>query len=473
MNEKQLLFEFEIKYPFLYRVEVNRVPLYTCLRDHTLMLLRDGDAVAQKAENNSKGRVFPRRLMDGILKLPQLRRAKTLIFTSSVYRRDHGRNLAAEYLMEHYPGAAVFEWPSRNEAFDRAYFSDPNRERYCPLDFYLVLFKAARLLHRKSMAEKEERLREELRRRFEAAPPPANGNEAAAIRYLLDTLPESYVTTELSHSIFRRLFRGYTSIQYAVDFWGSGRENIFPVLPGTPEKIELQHGLISGTHPGYVYPDFVREADTDFFRRTLLVYGEATKRILCDASIFREEQIKVIGNPRIQMYRRVFGTREQEKSLILFTSQPFEQDGSGVEYYHDMVLFLHAVTSYLKEKDLRKRFQLGIKLHPRETEDVLELYRREVPGCVLFDSNEELFELLSRSYLHLTVSSTTLFEAAEFGVPTVLFAFSAVPLAEASHYGFPVRMIHTPAETAQVLQTVAGEYQKYLSYLQERTKEYM
>ena len=447
---------------------VNGVPLYTCLRDQTLTLLRDGAGGTGAPETAQKGRIFPKRLLDGAIRLPRLRRAKTVVFTSSVYRRDRGRNLACEYLMEKYPDTAVFEWPSRNEAFDSAYFSDPNRDRYCPLDFYLVRYKLARLLRKKRMAADAERIRNQLRAEFDAAPPPENENEAAAIRYLLDTLPESYAATELSQSIFRRMFRRYTSIRYAIDFWGSGRENIFPVLPGAPEKIELQHGLISAEHPGYIYPRFVKTVPSDFFQRKLLVYGEGTKRLLCSRSVFDEAQIEVVGNPRIRMYRRVFGVREQERSLILFTSQPFEQDGSGTGYYDTVIPYLKALQNMTRSG----KYALWIKLHPRETETIAARYNTAIPDVKVCGAASELYELLNRTYIHITANSTTLYEAAEFGAPTITLRYTGYDPKRI--FGNEVFVADDPAGLQSILRELTNEdrYNCYLTQLQILSKEF-
>ena len=48
---------------------------------------------------------------------------------------------------------------------------------------------------------------------------------------LIQEMPKSYASTVISQQLFRKLFRKYNNIEYAIDFWGSGRENIIPVLP--------------------------------------------------------------------------------------------------------------------------------------------------------------------------------------------------------------------------------------------------
>ena len=109
MSIEETLLRFEKKYMFLYEIEVNGFPVYTCFRDRVNLLL-SGDEVEKKIEfEDEKGRVYPKRIWDSLLKFRKFKKSKTLIFTSSMFRRDYGRNLAAEYLMEKYPESVVFE----------------------------------------------------------------------------------------------------------------------------------------------------------------------------------------------------------------------------------------------------------------------------------------------------------------------------------------------------------------------------
>lgn len=464
MSDFETLTGFETRYPFLYDVIVSGVPVYTCLRDHVLYLLSGGEE--KQAEPSPKGRAFPLRILHGLWKLWRLRKARTVIFTSAVYRRDRGRNLASEFLMEKYPDAAVFEWLSRNETFDRAYFRDPNRSRICPLDGYAVIYKLSCLIHKKLLLKRENDYRKLLRESFQTAPPPENETQQAAIDYLLRALPESCAVTEHSQSIFRRLFRRYQRIEYAVDFWGGGRENIFPVLPGNPEKIELQHGLISSTHPGYIYPDFVKDVRSEFFKRKLLVYGEGTKKLLCSESIFCEEQIEVTGNPRIQMYKKLFPVKSGRRDLILFTSQPFEQDGSGVRYYETVIPLIQKLSEAIAANEHLHKMHLAIKLHPRENGSAVDRYRCNLGDEVcIYDNTSQLYDLLGISWLHLTACSTVLYEAAEFGVPTLILPYDKYN--PKSIFGFELKQMHSNVDMNSELVWLCNEnnYETYLKYI--------
>lgn len=142
------------------------MPVYTCFRDSVSLIL-SGEANSKEIEyEEEKGKIYLRRIWDSFWKIRKLKKSETLIFTSTMFRRDYGRNLAAEYLMDKYPDGVVFEWPSRTDLYDTAYFQDDRKDRYCPLDFYILLYKFYGRLHRKEAAKLENDCREQLKNFF-------------------------------------------------------------------------------------------------------------------------------------------------------------------------------------------------------------------------------------------------------------------------------------------------------------------
>lgn len=469
MTIEETLFEFETKYPFLYEIEVNGFPVYTCYRDAIFFILSGKRQETNTKFHEEKARVYPKRVLDSFIKLHKFRRAKTLVFTSSMFRRDYGRNLAAEYLIEKYPDTVVFEWPSRTDAYDKAYFKDKQKNQYCPIDFYILLYKVYSLFHRIEYTRLINQCRGRVKNDFANSPRPKNEEEKDAIKFIISHIPECYAETVISQQVFRKLFSKYKSIKYAVDFWGSARENIFPVLPGEFEAIELQHGIITSYHPGYLYPKGANHLCKRFFDRTLLVYGDATKKLLVKNSVFTEKQIEVIGNPRILMYKKNFAVNNEERKLILFTSQPFEQDGSAKHYYQTVIPFLREIEKHIP----KNKYFLGIKLHPRENNGVMELYKEALPECKVFDNASQLFDLLSKTYLHVTVSSTTLYEAVLFGCPTVSVEFGNQ--APVQTYGFKTWHLCSIEEVKRMMERCfdKAQYESYLDYLIKESMRYM
>lgn len=465
MSETNPLIEFETEYPKLYEILVNGNPVYAALRDGANAALNGGVGEGNNFCADS-GRVSVRRVIDSFVKLKKLKKARTLIFNSSVYRRDKGRNLAAEYLMDKYPDAVVFEWPSRNEGFDFAYFEDALKDKYCPLEWYLIKYKIYMLLHKKEYNRYCDECRAKLAEIFPENTESLPENHRRAIEYIKVEMPNSYAVTIISQNIFRKIFKKYQNIEVAVDFWGSARENIIPVLPGKPQSVELQHGIITRNHPGYIYPKHVKDLNLDFFKRNLLVYGNKTKEILTKDSIFGPDKIEVIGNPRIIKYKKEFKVTEEERNLILFTSQPFEQDGKGFGYYDSVLPYLRVLADWVRNKN---NLRLAIKLHPREPDSIRERYLREIPECEVYGSSKDLYELLNKTYIHVTANSTTLYEASVFGAPTLTIKYAEYDAHDL--FGENVIQASAPNELMECIVRIENSYQNYLAYLQMISEE--
>ena len=174
--------QFEEKYSWLYDILVGGVPIYDELRDSVDSMLRLGAPAVSSAGEEPKSKVSIKRIWQGFCKKRKYKKAETLIFTSSVYRRDKGRNLAAEYLLKKYPGGVVFEWPSRNAAYDNAYFTDPNKRKYCPLDYLSVKWKLFSMFHKKEFAKLAQECRDKILPLFKKTPPETD-NERLAVEY--------------------------------------------------------------------------------------------------------------------------------------------------------------------------------------------------------------------------------------------------------------------------------------------------
>lgn len=473
MNQKELLIEFETKYKSLYDIEINGVPVYTVHRNSVAKILEDGNVKKNTNYKKEKGRIYARRIIDSILKLVKFSDKKTLIFTSAVLRRDRGRNLAVEYLVDKYPDAVVFEWPCRVESYDNAYFSDPFRKVYCPLDFYVFLNKIIMIIDRKSYKKWYAECHKFVNSIFASSISELTENEKSAVRYLEKQIPISYASLRMSQKIFGKLFKRYSSAQYAIDFWGGGRENIIPILNKNIKVVELQHGIITNYHPGYIYPYFANRTCKTFFERKILVFGKATKELLCKNSIFNIRNIEVIGNPRIQRYKQYFPVKAEERKWILFTSQPYEQDGYGNAYYSTMIPVLQKISEFLKKAGEFSGFQLGIKLHPREDAGIKDIYEKKLQGCKIFDNSSQLFELLNQSYVHITATSTTLYEAALFDVPTITIAYNNVSMID--NYGFSTWQIDNQKDIRKIFNKLMDrkQYEEYLQYLIKETTNYM
>lgn len=105
--------------------------------------------------------------------------------------------------MEKYPDAVVFEWPSRTDAYDVAYFQDSKKDRYCPIDCYILVYKIYSRLHRKEEIILEEKCRKRLVDYFENENGVEDGVEKQIINMLIQEMPKSYAWGQNVNGVIR------------------------------------------------------------------------------------------------------------------------------------------------------------------------------------------------------------------------------------------------------------------------------
>lgn len=465
MNQFDKLIEFEKKYPSLYDIEINGFPVYTVMRQGLYGInARKIDSREAKNINQNKKYISFRRIVDSFIGIHKHRSVKVLIFSSSSYRRDHLHNFGVEYLQKMYPDSIAFEWPNHNRKQDLEY---KNEKDIIPIDYYLVLSKLYSFVYRKEY----NRLYNDCLNFLEDIFKKKDNDFFNWIDYLKKNMCSSYAKTGISHIIFSKLFKNYYP-NMIIDFFGSARENIYPVFMNNPELIELQHGILTKEHTGYIYPDFVKKNSCYLFNRKILVYGESSKNILCNYSVFEDFQIEIIGNPRIKMYLNSKYMKIENKILILFTSQPFEQDGICKNYYNTIIPYLNEILNILNKNKFYMKYKLGIKLHPREGNNIIDLYKKHLGKDVFYYGNDaELYDLLVKSYLHITVNSTCLYEATQFKCPTITIKYGEFKNKET--FGEQVIEVSNIEELNQCFNNLETKYNNYLSELQKITKEFM
>lgn len=460
------LIKFEEENKFLYEIKINDCCVYTMCREGLLNAMQCSFKSLYKSKEDkrkNKTKIVLKRIIDSIFGLLKVLiiNPKVLIFTSSQYRRDYNKNLAVEWLKEKSPEAIIFEWPSKNVIYDKGYLNDTYNKDYIPLDFFIIIFKIYRIFNKRNISNWEDECRKILIDNFTE-----NNN---ITEYIIRELPRIYSETK-SLQYCSKLYLRFLSPEFVIDFFGAARENFFVGFSGNPKLYELQHGVIFSEHTGYIYPEFVKEIESYLFKRNLLVYGLKTKEILVNQSIFEEDQITVIGNPRIKMYKKISFLKNKNKKYILFSSQPV----SSKSYYNRMIEYMIYINNSIKDLDKDNNFQLVVKLHPRENYGVFDFYKENLPDDVLIITSDiSLYELLQESWLQFTYTSTTLYEAALFNVPTITLRFKGWDIDKI--YGFKVLQVETEYEVKEMMQKMLDEknYLNYSKYLKIESEKFM
>jgi len=170
--------------------------------------------------------------------------------------------------------------------------------------------------------------------------------------------------------------------------------------------VALQHGVIYPTHPGYVkYLNENSESVVD----TFLCYSNYEKSILQHGSI---QNIHVIGSPRFDP----IVPKKKDGNHVMWATQS-----------HDMLVKksgetrknIHLIKQFLK---LNKNVTLTIKLHPNESFIFSPYWSLKIlfPKRVTITRKSNLIQILKRTTVVITKSSTVGFEALLSGTPFII-----------------------------------------------------
>jgi hypothetical protein len=204
------------------------------------------------------------------------------------------------------------------------------------------------------------------------------------------------------------------------DWLGAARAEAVPTFA-------VQHGGIQRRHPGYIHRR--RPSGLSLPDRTFL-FGDWERRLLLEASVYREDELRVSGSPRLDVVRdgvtadtdavrRELGIEPTSRMLALSTTW-----GPLARRFHFTVTL-----ASLFDRPMRD-VHLVIKLHPGEPDD--GLYRRVIEGVAAARGFEpvpisvvhrvDLYRLLAAADAHLGVFSTVITEAVFTGTPNLLAA---------------------------------------------------
>ena len=179
--------------------------------------------------------------------------------------------------------------------------------------------------------------------------------------------------------------------------------------------VELQHGIIHKNHFGYIYnKNLLKYREKFLVPDFLLLYDKRTKDLLVKTSFFDKDKIFVTGNPRIEYWNSKAKDSKNKLEENIFVA--LEGDDEHV------LKFLDKGIGILKERGTRVKIRL--KLHPGEVEYLKEIneLKDKYPEYVeiLSPSSLNLYENILKSKFHVSVSSTTHFEAINLNTPTLV-----------------------------------------------------
>jgi hypothetical protein len=167
------------------------------------------------------------------------------------------------------------------------------------------------------------------------------------------------------------------------------------------QVIELMHGTIIPSHSQYVFPKSSRNLfHHSLFPDKLAVYGEYWKQVVVQGNMFPEDSVFVVGY-YLKVPDEPRSLTSRDKITILVSAQPTVQ------------CELYDYISFLKSQLDSEQWHIVIKPHPMEDSEAYSNLLQ--PGFITL-SNSNVYELLARSDIHISVYSSVLYEAVRFDV---------------------------------------------------------
>lgn len=170
---------------------------------------------------------------------------------------------------------------------------------------------------------------------------------------------------------------------------------------------DLQHGVIYPKKESYIFEGVVAN-NISYNNASLLVHGDAYKKILLsnEKTEYFKTKLFSIGYP-------LYVTCDNKKSLSkdVLVSLQFTNDHSERENHNMLERLSEIIVKY-------RDFNFYLSNHPRFNNNVDLTDLLKSPN--VFISKSSLFENLSKCSLHLTVYSTTLFDASLLAIPTYI-----------------------------------------------------
>jgi hypothetical protein len=192
---------------------------------------------------------------------------------------------------------------------------------------------------------------------------------------------------------------------------------------GVP-SVAIQHGLIYRWHNGYIHP--ARPEALRLPNRTY-VFGEWERRLLLEQSVYRDDEVRVGGSPRLDYarardvdrdaVRRELGIADGDRLVVL--------SATWAAMYR--TFFYPIALARVFDRPM-PRVHLVVKLHPSEPDEgpyraIIEgvaAARGFAPPPITVVQHVDLYRLLAAADAHLGIHSTVLTEAVVTGTPNLL-----------------------------------------------------
>lgn len=246
-------------------------------------------------------------------------------------------------------------------------------------------------------------------------------------------------------------FRNFTFSNYIV--LSNSMLGFFRGLNSDAKLYDYQHGVITSQHRGYIGCDKDVSEHIKLNDANVMVYGKGFENVLKNAVLgqYYDSHIYSIGQSIHGSFEKHYG-----KKTILFSLQFADPNPVFNQKILDKI-----VRFFEKYEDffVSNHISVLLKHHPRFQHDIDPSPLYKFAFTKLYEGN--LVEALKESCVHMTFHSTTTFEAAAHGIPTLLMENNLLnPQFFVDDYDYPLG-IKNEVQIIETLLSYSESEQRY------------
>ena len=220
-------------------------------------------------------------------------------------------------------------------------------------------------------------------------------------------------------------------------------------------SIELQHGLITRYHAGYIKT--TKSENRDCVPEYILTYGDFFTDIIREGSLFEKEKVVTVGFPYLEEVMEAPPSIDEKvkefiskfAATILVTSQWTVAD--------ELKEFIVRVAKELNNRN--KSIGIVFKPHPRDWRDYSNIREENMFIPNKYDS---IYEILKVVDIHSTVYSTSGLEALAFGKPNIFIDVGKTNIEDIIHVvdNKVSFLVSSPQEYIEKVEYIFSDYEK-------------
>jgi len=237
---------------------------------------------------------------------------------------------------------------------------------------------------------------------------------------------------------------------------------------------DYQHGIISNNHKGIILNSKACKIKSKP-KVITLVYGKGFRNILLKSdktNYFNKKNIKTIG-----FYKKIDDYKiRQNNKIILLSLQNTDLSYLNLKKYYKLIQLIIEIN---KDFLIQHGYEVWFKNHPRYNNQYKLEFEKKLNFIKFVEDKISLDNLTENVHLHITFHSTTAFDVALKGIPTIfvdMFNLFSPKEIFFNQYNYPLKdfRVTNPNQLQKLLLKLENEeiYQTYSKQVYDWAREF-